>query len=111
VAPPKPPLPRVLDPGEAIIAGEQEYTQIKCPVLAIFAVPHNLGPAVFKNDPKVRAALEADDLARMTAIANGFEKGVPSARVVRLPNASHFLFVSNEADVLRDMNAFIASLP
>ena len=63
---------RVLDPGDAIIAGEREYTEIKCPVLAIFAVPHNLG-AAFKDNPTVRAALEADDLARMTAISKSFE--------------------------------------
>jgi pimeloyl-ACP methyl ester carboxylesterase len=106
--PPKP--PSVLDPGIAIIAGEQEYTEIKCPVLAIFAVPHYLGPA-FKDNPAVRAALEADDLARMTAISKSFEAGIPSARVVRLPNASHYVFLSNEPDVLREMNAFLASLP
>lgn len=108
VAPPKP--SRVMDPGDAIIAGEQEYTEIKCPVLAIFAVPHNLGPR-FKDNPSVRAALEADDLARMTAISKSFEAGVPSAHVVRLPNASHYVFFSNESDVLREMNAFLGSLP
>ena len=107
-APPKP--SRALDPGEAIIAGEQEYTDIKCPVLAIFAVPHNLGPA-FKDNPAVRAALQADDLARMTAISKSFETGIPSAHVVRLPNASHYVFLSNESDVLREMNAFLANLP
>ncbi len=30
--------------------------------------------------------------------------------VVRLPFASHYVFFSNEADVLREMNAFIRSL-
>ena len=108
VATPKP--SRVLDPGDAIIAGEQEYTEIKCPVLAIFAVPHNLG-ARFKDNPSVRAALQADDLARMTAISKSFEVGVPSAHVVRLPNADHYVFRSNEADVLREMSAFLGSLP
>jgi len=36
---------------------------------------------------------------------------VPSAHVVRIPNANHYVFLSNEADVLREMNAFIATLP
>jgi non-heme chloroperoxidase len=108
LAPPKP--ARVLEPGDAIIAGEQEYTQIKCPVLAIFAVPHNLGPA-FKDNPAVRSALEADDLAHTTAQSKSFEAGVPSAHVVRLPNASHYVFLSNEADVLREMNIFVGALP
>jgi pimeloyl-ACP methyl ester carboxylesterase len=108
VAPPKP--SRVLDPGDAIIAGEQEYTEIKCPVLAIFAVPHNLG-AAYKDNPTVRAALEADDLARTTAQSKSFESGIPSAHVVRLPNASHYVFLSNEVDVLREMNSFVGALP
>jgi len=36
---------------------------------------------------------------------------VPSARVVRLPRANHFVFLSNEDDVLREMNAFLSNLP
>jgi pimeloyl-ACP methyl ester carboxylesterase len=44
------------------------------------------------------------------AQAAAFEKGVPSARVVRLPNANHFVWRSHEADVLREMNAFLATL-
>jgi hypothetical protein len=47
---------------------------------------------------------------RVDAIAAAFEKGVPTARVVILPNANHFVFLSNEADVLREMNAFLGNL-
>lgn len=43
--------------------------------------------------------------------AAAFERQVPSARVVRIPNANHSVFLSNEADVPREMNAFIAALP
>jgi hypothetical protein len=39
-----------------------------------------------------------------------FETGVPSARVVTLPNANHFIFRANEAAVLREMNLFISTL-
>ena len=63
------------------------------------------------RDPAARAAAEAEDLARVGAQAKAFETGVPSARVVRLPHANHYVFRSNEADVLREMNAFLASLP
>jgi hypothetical protein len=31
--------------------------------------------------------------------------------VVRLPHANHYVFFSNEEDVLREMNAFLGSLP
>jgi len=96
--------------AQAIFAGQQKYMDIRDPILAIFAVPHDLGPA-FKDDPAARAAAEANDTARAGAQAKAFESGLPSARVVRLPNANHYVFQSNEADVLREMNAFLSSLP
>jgi hypothetical protein len=36
---------------------------------------------------------------------------VASAQVVNLPNADHDVVRSNEADVVRAMNAFLAELP
>jgi hypothetical protein len=62
-------------------------------------------------DPELRSKLEAMDEATTGAQVAAFEHGVPTAHVVRLPHASHFVWVSNEADVLREMNAFIATLP
>lgn len=76
---------------------------IRVPALAIFAVPHDLR-ALAPTDPAARAAAEASDLARTGAQADAFEKGIPSARVVRLPHANHCVFLSNKADVLREMN-------
>jgi len=61
------------------------------------------------KDPAVRAELPTLD-AFKEKIAKAFENGVPSARVVRLPHANHYVFLSNEADVLREMNAFLATL-
>jgi len=93
----------------AVLAGVRKYTDIRVPVLAVFAVPHDLGPA-FRNDP-ARAAFDALDEVNTGAQAKAVETGVPTARVVKLPHADHYVFRSNEADVLREMNAFIASLP
>ena len=95
--------------ARAIQAGEQKYTNIPVPILAIYAVPHDLGPA--GGDGAARAAFEANDEATTGAQAKAFESGVPSARIVRLPHANHYVFLSNEADVLREMNAFLGSLP
>jgi non-heme chloroperoxidase len=94
----------------AIIGGEQKYTEIKCPVLAIYAFPRNMGP-ISKNDPAAPSTALADKLAEKSAQANAFEAGIPSAHVVRLTNADHYVFRSNEADVLREINAFVAKLP
>jgi pimeloyl-ACP methyl ester carboxylesterase len=95
--------------ARAIQTGEQKYTNIPVPILAIYAVPHDLGPA--GGDGAARAAFEANDEAITGAQAKAFESGVPSARIVRLPHANHYVFLSNEADVLREMNAFLGSLP
>lgn len=92
---------------QAIMTGEQKYTSIPAPVLAIYALPHQMPPGL--GSDAARAAAVADSAT--AAQANAFEKGVPSARVVRLPNANHYVFLSNEADVLREMRAFINGLP
>jgi non-heme chloroperoxidase len=94
---------------QAIMAGMQKYTEIKVPVLAIYALPHATGQP-FKDDA-ARAAADARDEATTGAQAKAFESGVPSAKVVRLPHANHYVFFSNEPDVLREMNAFLSSLP
>lgn len=94
---------------QAVFAGEQKYTDIRVPILAIFAVPHHLG-SLFKDDPTARAAAEALDADYTGAQARAFENGLPSAHVVRIPNADHWVFQSNEADVLREMKAFLGSL-
>jgi non-heme chloroperoxidase len=92
---------------QAIRAGMQEYTDIRVPILAIYAFPHDRGI----TDPAARAAADATDLEMVGSQIKAFETALPSARVVRLPHANHYVFQSNEADVLREMNAFIGSLP
>ena len=109
--PPPPPsgprTPREWAP-ELIFAGERKFTEIRAPVLAIIPVPHDLS---FIRDPVARAKAESWDKERMSAEAKALEAGVPAARVVRLPHANHLVYQSNEGDVLREINAFIAGLP
>jgi pimeloyl-ACP methyl ester carboxylesterase len=96
---------------QAVLAGMQKHTDIRVPILAIFALPHDFGPDFLKDDPAARAVAEARDVATTGAQAAAFEKGLPSARVVRLANANHYVFRSNEADVLREIEAFVGKLP
>jgi hypothetical protein len=35
---------------------------------------------------------------------------VPGARVVRLRDADHYVYLANEADVLREMKSFLSTL-
>jgi hypothetical protein len=38
-------------------------------------------------------------------------RGVPTAQIVELPGASLYMFLSNEANVIRELGGFAASLP
>jgi non-heme chloroperoxidase len=102
-----PPTPITLQAriSNAITRGERKYTNINSPVLAIFAI----SPKPTSGDAAVVKAW-TNSVALVTARANLFEAGVPSAHVVRLQDADHYVFRSNEADVLREMNAFMAGL-
>jgi pimeloyl-ACP methyl ester carboxylesterase len=105
---PGPPRQSIASP--AISASTLKYSAIRAPALAIFALPHGLAPWMKGiTDPKL---LEVRDQVELLVAkqAKAFEEGVPGARVVRLANADHYVFLSNEADVLRELRAFIAGL-
>jgi pimeloyl-ACP methyl ester carboxylesterase len=87
----------------AVLLGERKFTSLSGNILAIFAVPHDFA---CKPTPDVKAQAEADT-ASQTAQAEAFEAGVPSARVVRLRCASHFVWQTHEAEVAREMNTFM----
>ena len=90
----------------AIMAGEQKYTEIKAPILAIFAVP----AAVPANADDALRAFVAKQSVAQEAQVKRFEAANPAARVVRLANAQHAVFNSNPGDVVREMNAFLEGL-
>lgn len=96
-------------PAAAILAGQRKFTTLHVPVLAIFALPHDLGKD-FRGSPDLRAKIETWDLRQTGGQADAFERQVPGARVVRIPHAAHMIYVSNEAEVLREVNRFIGGL-
>jgi non-heme chloroperoxidase len=96
--------------AQAIRAGEQKFTDIRVPILAVYAIPHEFGAAFGKLIDRDRSQIEADEIATLGAIAEAFQHGVPSAHVVRL-HANHYLFLSNQQDVFREINAFVDNLP
>ena len=83
--------------------GVQRYPSLSGPILAIFPVPAEspTGAMRFKEPPAKGSLSQID----------AFEYAVPSAKVVRIPGASHFVFQSNEAEVYRHIQQFIAELP
>jgi pimeloyl-ACP methyl ester carboxylesterase len=103
------PQPASASAFSAIFSGEHKYTEIRVPCLAIFAVPHDPS-SILPTDAAHRAAAVAFELERSTNLSNAFAAGVPSAQVLRLRNANHYVFRSNEADVFRAMNDFLGKL-
>jgi non-heme chloroperoxidase len=103
-----PPLPPRSPISAALNFGMQKYTSIPVPALAIYACPHNWDR--LPDSPR-KTALIADDKLRCTQRADAFAHGVPTARIVMIPNADHYVYLSNEAQVVAEMNAFLATLP
>lgn len=107
--------------GKAIGEGskKRDYSKIRVPVLAFFAVSRPVvgGRSEFyrfqpKNEDE-RAALEkiyTADRAYINRWENTMRTGVPDARIVELPGANHYVFFTNEADVLRELHAFVTGL-
>jgi non-heme chloroperoxidase len=109
-APTQPPVPtKEKQPIPPIIAamnrGSQRYTDIRAPVLTIYALEAVIGP---DGSPGRADVEKRNEMKRNQAAA--FQAGVSAARMVRLENASHDVFRSNESEVLREMNHFIKSL-
>jgi non-heme chloroperoxidase len=97
-----------------LITGGPKYTKILVTALVIFANPHSLGPWVDSSpDASVRTAAKAYTAA-LTILTQkqemAVEHGVPAARVITLHDENHYVFLSNQTDVLRCMSAFLAEL-
>jgi len=92
------------------------YARVRVPVLALYQSQPPFeevaaGYAI-RNDQE-RAALGqyyAATRALYTRWQQDLRAGVPTARIVELTGANLFMFLSNEADVLREIRAFAATL-
>lgn len=100
--------------GAVMLQGMKKYANIPVPMLAIFATPHAQPKWMTDSaDHQVREAAKAfwaAEDALTTRQAKAFEDGVPTAHVIRLRGADHYVYLSNEADVLREMKSFLSAL-
>ncbi len=103
---------------DAIFAGREkpDYPRIRVPVLALFALPRSLQDQIQLYKPKdaeERAAMEQQHAIHQAIVKKhirDLQNGVPAARVVVLPGANYYIFLSNETDVLRELRAFMTTL-
>jgi pimeloyl-ACP methyl ester carboxylesterase len=101
--------PRLPPVGLAVKFGQERFTTVHVPMLAVMACPHDYSQLAEQN-AKVAAVLKAKDQARCAQQINSLKTSNPSARVVVVPNADHQIVRTNEADVVRALNAFLAKL-
>lgn len=102
----------------AITAGmrKPDYSGVRVPVLAFYTLPASLETQMQRYPPKTdeeRDAMKqvfAADVAWARRSMDRMRSGVPDARIVELPGAKHFIFFSNESDVLREIRQFVATL-
>ena len=94
----------------AIMEGRKRFTSIRASALVIFGTDPS---RISGDDPKSHAEEARQELSMRgkELQIEAFKRQVPSARIVLIPRATHYVFQSNEAQVLREMEAFIAALP
>jgi non-heme chloroperoxidase len=97
-----------------LVATPSKYATVPVPALFIFANPHSLGAWVeHSTDPSVQSEAKAYSAAMNSLVTkqeNAVKADVPKARVLTIPDASHLVYLSNQAEVLRDIQAFISGL-
>jgi pimeloyl-ACP methyl ester carboxylesterase len=98
----------------AIMEGDHkhDYSQIRVPVLAFVGYPPLPHEQIRENhitDPAERTIIEAVFGANVDLIKTRIQrikKAAGGARVIEMWDANHFVFLSNEAEVLREIRAF-----
>ncbi len=106
---------------KAIGAGQikRDYSRIRVPVLAFLEFPRSIDDPLRRSeykpkDERERAAIDAFNKATMAYVerwVKNLKSGVPEARLVDLPGAGHYVFLTRESDVLRELRSFLGGLP
>jgi pimeloyl-ACP methyl ester carboxylesterase len=111
---------RPLDPAirRAIVDDNRvrpPYARIRVPVVAIYRTTtfeQALKDYAPENDVQRAALVQgyAGAQAMLDKWQADLRAGVPEARIVELPGANLYMFLSNEADIIRELRAFAAIL-
>ena len=103
--------------SRAILAGVEkpDFATIKVPVLSFVAMRSvaDCLRSIQREDDAARAACAETTAWSRTfreARDKDFQRIVSEAQVVELPDANHYIFISNEEDVQRELRAFLGRL-
>jgi len=96
-------------PNQSVILAEERFHSIETPLLAIFSYPSSPSPGQ-TSDPVKLAACRVAETSREEAQFAIFRQQ-PHAKVVVIPNATHYIFLSREQEVISHISDFVNSLP
>jgi len=108
--PPTPVSPRMTPELFAMMESEERFLSIQSPALVIVA-DEDAGVSGDDSQSRANAVKQALQRRGKEQQVAAFAQQVSSAHVVRIPHANHYVFRSNEAEVLREINTFISTLP
>src|SRR5262249_7385249 len=93
-----------------------DYARIRVPVLALMqgspTVPQRLSEYSLTNEQDRIAAERfwTTDKNYLMKCIGDLKSGVPNARVIELPHPNHYVFLADQAQVLREIGTFLAAL-
>lgn len=95
--------------NESLVLDEERFNSIDTPLLAIFSYPSapNSGQT---SDPAKLAAYRAQETSRMEAQIAIF-RDQPHAKVIVISNATHYIFLSREEEVIAQIVEFVNGRP
>jgi pimeloyl-ACP methyl ester carboxylesterase len=88
---------------------EERFHSIDTTLLAILAYPGAPNRGQTSDPAKLAASRAAETSRKESQIAIFREQ--PHARVIVIPNATHFIFLSREEEVISQITDFVNSLP
>jgi non-heme chloroperoxidase len=95
--------------SQSVMLEEERFHSIDTPLLAILSYPSVPYPSQ-TSDPAKLAAYRAAEKSREEAQISIFREQ-PHAKVIVIPNATHFIFLSREEEVISQITDFVNSLP
>lgn len=94
--------------NESVMLEEERFKRIDTPLLAIFSYPSAPYPTQTDSPTKLAAYRAAEKSRKEAQIAVFREQ--PHAKVVIFPNATHYIFLSHEAEVISQICSFVDGL-
>jgi non-heme chloroperoxidase len=95
--------------NQSVMLEEERFHSIDTPLLAILSYPGAPNPGQTSDPAKLAASRAAETRRAESQIA--IFRQQPHAKVVVIPNATHFIFLSREEEVISQITDFVNSLP